>query len=296
MNYNYIRYVDHGALSGFCESQCNSWSTNCVLDTIATSTDIKRLATLRRKKREKEIDKVFARVSYLSMTQYSKLSVCLLLMEDDGQQIRHYSHGTCFQGETLVTRCQQHIIESGVQIDHMQKLHDIVSMPPLSLNFRMQLAVINCLPAVNVSFTTANCTSRHCVAEGRVRTSCKYMFVRDEFKDINSLYAAGASAVTFRKQGSSRKGAINAFGTESEDYDSDCCEMDDTPVSIGNRTSFSVPVVEKFKFNLQRQGLVRVIKKSDSEIDIIWNKFDSLKCKCNAVHFSKKLFQHCRLQ
>lgn len=279
INYNYIRYVDFGALSGFCEALCGSWTANCVLDTIATSTDIKRLATVRRKKREKEIDKVFDSVSCLASTQYSKLSLCLVLMEDNGQNIRHFAHGTCFEGDTLVSRFQQHILESSVHIDHMQKLADIVSASSLPLNFKQQLVLVNCLPSVNVSFNSATCSSRHGVAEGRVRSSCKYLFVRDDCTDINDIHAAGISSVAFKKRGTSRKGAINTIGGETDNYDSDCCDMDDNPASIGKRTSFAVPVVEQFKFYLQRQGLVRVIKKNDYEVDIIWNKFDTVKCK-----------------
>ncbi len=285
MNYNYIRYVDCGALSGFCESQFGSWSANCISDTIATSTDINRLGALQRKRRVKEVDKIFDCVSSLSMPQYSKLSVCLLLVENNGEQIRHISHGTCFEGETFVSQCQQHILQSSVQIDHMQRLRDIVSVSALSLSFQQQLVAINCLPAVNVSFNSTTCTSRYSIAEGRIRTSCKYLFVRDDYTDINAIHTAGALAVAFRKRGSSRKGAITTIGGDAHDYDCDCCDMSDNHVSIGKRTVLTVPVVEKFKFSLQREGLLRVIQKNDLEVDIIWNKFDTVKCKYICVEF-----------
>ncbi len=278
MNYNYIRYVDYGALSGFCEVHCSSWPGNHVMDAIATSTDIMRLGAVRRKRRSKTINKVFDSISCLSAAQYSKLSVCLVMMDDE-QEIRHISHGTFFEGETLVTQCKQHIFESGVPIDHMQKLRDIVSASPPSLAFRLQLDAINCLPAVNVSFNSATCNSRYCVAEGRVRTSCKHLFIRDECTDIKEVQAAGASVIAFKKRGSTRKGIVGSFAAESDDYDSDGCDVNDSLVPIGKRTTFTFPVVEKFKFLLQREGLLRVIKKSDFEVDIIWNKFDTVKSK-----------------
>ena len=277
MNYSYIRCMDFGVLSGFCEVMRSRCTTNSVHDIIATTTDLKRLTALRRKKREKDIDKVFNKFSCLPTSQYCKLSVCLVLLEDSGQHIRHVSHGTCFDGPTIVENCQRHILESCAHVDHMQQLQDIISSNPVQLSFSQQLATINCLPSVNLSFNTGNHTSRHSVAEGRVRTSCKFMFIRDEFTDINAIHSSGISSVVFRKRGSTRKGVYSSVCTLN-DEDSDYFEMsDESSLPTGQRSSFTLPIVEKFKFCLQRQGLIRVTKRSDLEIDIVWNKYDSVK-------------------
>lgn len=278
INYKYVRYVDFGVLSGLCENVCSSWPANNVLDRIATSTDIKRLATLKRKKRENEIDKAFNSVSCLSTAQHSKLSFFLVIVEDSGHNIRHISHGTCFQSDAHVSRCHHHILEPGVDTDHTSVLRDFFSVRPQTLNFQQQMTMINCLPAVNVSFNNAACTPRQSVAEGRVLNACKYLFVRADMAGINAAHAAGASCIAYRRRGAARKRIVSTSFAETDDSDSDCCDHDTaTNEPVGERTSFTVPVVENFKFLLQRQGLVRVIKKSDFEIDIIWSKFDAVK-------------------
>jgi hypothetical protein len=259
-----------------------------VLDRTATSTDIKRLATLKRKRREKEIDRAFDSISCLATKQHSKLSFFLVMVEDTGHNIRHISHGPCFEN-TNASSCRNLILEPNADTDHTKTLRDFFSKFPhdQTLNFQQQMAMINCIPAVNVSFNTSECIARQSVAEGRVRTACKYLFIRAETAtDINTVHAAGAASVVFRRRGSTRRGALTATTLAADECDSDCFDSETvTNEPVGERTSFTIPVIEKFKFLLQRHGLVRILKKSDCEIDIIWNKFDSVKGTFNVFRF-----------
>jgi hypothetical protein len=63
MNYLYIRFVDHGVLSGMCEQLWRSWGASQVItEQIASSTDIQRLSTMRRQRKLAAANKAFGHV------------------------------------------------------------------------------------------------------------------------------------------------------------------------------------------------------------------------------------------
>ena len=280
LNYKYVRFVDFGVLAGFSSKLLSTWSGNTVLDCIATTIDIARLGLLQRRTRSKEIDKAFSVVFSLSKTQHSKLSTMLALVEDVGDNIRHVSYGTCFQDNAHMQACRQYILEPGTGSDTLEVLRNFMRQPPVTLNFQQQIQLFNCLPALNVSFTVTPC-QRLSVAQGRFLTACKNLFIRGEVSNIDAIHAAALSSQPFRRRGTCRKGALTSpFTDNDEDVDVDGdpeCNGAMSNDPVGERTSFVVPVVEKFKSLLQRQGILRVLKQSESCVDVIWNKFDAVK-------------------
>jgi hypothetical protein len=282
-NYNYVRFVDFGVLAGISEHICQSWQGSfCLQDRIATTTDIARLSSLNRQMKSRHCNKAFNSISSLASSGHAKLSAFMVVVDDNGEHVRHVSHGSCFQGESHVSLCLTQTVRPLAEHDHLTLLQAIISSETCTWMLCDQLAAINYVPAVNTSF---NCTMTHkySVAEGRFRTSCKYMMIRGTFACAANIHATGCNSEAFRR----RKCPIDRADIADEDEQHDMSDdTEERPISSSNLTSqktswLQAPVTmsinDKFKFLLQRHGTLRINRKSHTEMEILWNKFDAVK-------------------
>lgn len=288
MNYNYVRFVDHGVLTGVSEQIWRSWTgSHVVTDRIASSTDLMRLATTKRKRRASSINTAFDKVKDLASNNHTKLSSFLVIVEQDGQHLRHVSHGPLFQGEAHVDLSLRHTLQPGMDQDHCARLKQIVqqqSQQPWKLQEQME--ALNCLPNLDVSFSSRT-SKKMSVSEGRFYNSCKSLVIRGQ-PDVHTIHAAANSDHVFRRQGVPNDSYVCMdFG--EEDVDDTCSLHEHSPSKqSGTRAVIVMNHVDKFKFLIRADGIVRVCRKSSQNVEIVWNKYDTIKGMVHSTLFSKQ--------
>jgi hypothetical protein len=286
MNYQYIRFVDHGVLTGLCEQLWCSWGASQVIaDRIASTTDIQRLSTMRRQRKVAFANKAFACVNEIAAKKHSKLSTYLVVVDFDGEHIRHVAHGQLFQGESHIDLTLRHTLQPDIDQDHMSTMRSLLQTKSRPYKLQDQLAVLNCLPNIDLSFSSSS-NPGLTVREGRFRNSCKSLMIRGE-SSVEVIHATAVSDHVFR-----RKGVPNTSHTsDSEPWAADILDTkdndSDTIQEIGARAPLVMSLVDKFKFLMRQGGIVRIRHRSESQIEVIWNKFDSVKGEKRSIKNKK---------
>ena len=276
MNYLYIRFVDHGVLSGMCEQLWRSWGASQVItERIASSTDIQRLSTMSRQRKLAVANKAFSHVHDIAAKKHTKLSSYLVVVDADGEHVRHFAHGQLFQGEDHVNLALKRTLQPDIDTDHINALKVHLQTTSRPYKLQDQLSMLNYLPSIDLSFSSYLVTGMS-VREGRFRNSCKSLIIRGT-SSAEAIYAAAVSDHVFRRKGvpnTSHTSGIVAWAVDMLDsHDND----GEATNEVGSRVPLVMSLVDKFKFLMRQAGVVRIRQHSEFHVEVIWNKFDSVK-------------------
>ena len=292
MNYEYVRFLDYGVLSGVCQLLLQSWSNvNIIRDRIASSTDLSKLSTLQRKRKNSSITKAFDLVSQLAALKHTSLSCFLVFVDDNGDHIRHVSHGQHFELHSIEPLCHEHITRPAIEQNHPVILQNHLENTLTPWKLSEQIDVLNCLPSLNTTTSYMTRKRVYNVHENRYRTSCKCLAIRGLLSDVKNVHAAYTNSSVYHPRKSCHINRLpadpSALTTKVDDHDYLDEDLDpnldfDLVTKDSSCPWIQAPLkmspVDKFRFLIKRNGVIRMTKSDvDCTIRIIWNKFDAVK-------------------
>lgn len=269
-NFNYVRFLDTGVLCAFSETMMRTWQTKkrTVPDRIATSTDLHRLSTLQRSRRDVLLQKAFDSIS--AIPKAPKLSIVLATVGDDIDTIRHTVYGELFTAASVVESARVLISNPQVEADHMDELITSLDMSVAQHTLTKQLHMLNLIPAQRFM---DSCTSMS-VAESRFAYSAKSLILRDPTKESEILEAMES---TTRKRTRAKTSSDETTPNIIARAHAVRAETAGKVLTLPFQTSLSTSLLDKFKLQLRQQGLIRVRAQGDRRVEIVWNKFNPVK-------------------